>query len=48
MVAPMIGIEEEATAGEIVNRLKLIGNDGNAIYLMDKEFETRVFTPPVA
>jgi ferritin len=35
--------EEEANADEIINQLKLIGNDGQAIYHLDKELAARVF-----
>jgi len=40
-------VEEEATAENILNKLKLIGEDGNGVYMMDKELATRVFVPPV-
>ena len=36
-------IEEEANTDDIINQLKLIGNDGQAIYLLDKELGSRVF-----
>lgn len=36
-------VEEEATALEIVEQLKLVGDSGQAIYMMDKEFAGRVF-----
>jgi ferritin len=35
--------EEEANADDIINQLKLIGNDGQAIYHLDKELATRIF-----
>ena len=35
--------EEEANADEIINQLKLIGNDGQAIYHLDKELAARIF-----
>ena len=34
-------VEEEATVEEIVDRLKLIGSDGPAIYLLDREMGSR-------
>lgn len=40
-------VEEEATAGDIVSKLKLISENGDALYAMDKEFAARVYTPPV-
>lgn len=39
-------VEEEATAGDIVNKLRLIGESGNGIFLLDKELGTRVFVYP--
>lgn len=41
-------VEEESTAGEIRDKLKLIGNEGGGLFMMDKEFSARVFTPPPA
>jgi len=38
--------EEEKNVTEILDQLKLIGNDGQAIYLLDKELATRVFVDP--
>lgn len=39
-------IEEEATARKIIGQLRLIGDQGSGLYLLDKELATRVFTPP--
>lgn len=39
-------VEEEASANDIVQRLRLIGNDANALFVLDRELATRVFTPP--
>jgi ferritin len=39
-------IEEEANDNELIAKLKLIGEDGNGLYMLDKELLTRVFTPP--
>ena len=36
-------IEEETNVDNIINHLKLIGNDGQAIYHLDKELASRVF-----
>ena len=43
-------VEEEASADEIVQKLKLIGNQGNGIFMMDKEMAARIplFTFPVS
>ncbi|HEY9765419.1 MAG TPA: ferritin [Chroococcales cyanobacterium] len=39
-------VEEEANANDILNRIKLIGKDGNTLFMLDKDLGTRVFTPP--
>lgn len=36
-------IEEEANAIEIIDKLKLIGENGEGVYLLDKELSTRTF-----
>ena len=36
-------VEEEAGVTEIIDQLKMIGCKGNGLYMMDKEFKTRVF-----
>jgi len=41
-------MEEEASADEVVQQLKLIGKDGGGLLLMDRELGQRVFTPPAA
>lgn len=41
-------IEEEANVDNIINQLKLIGDNGQAIYLLDKELSTRVFVDQTA
>ncbi|MGE5706841.1 MAG: ferritin [Bacteroidota bacterium] len=38
-------VEEEANVNDLVNRLKLVGNEGNALFMLDKELATRVFVP---
>lgn len=38
-------VEEEASFGDVVNKLELVG-DGGALYMMDKEVGARVFTWP--
>jgi ferritin len=39
-------IEEEANDNEMIAKLKLVGIDGNGLFMIDKELETRLFTPP--
>jgi len=41
-------VEEEASADEIVQKLKLVGNQGNAIFMLDRELGARAFTMPAA
>ena len=40
-------VEEEASADEIRQQLKLIGKDGRGILMLDRELGQRIFTPPV-
>jgi ferritin len=40
-------VEEEAIFDNVIGKLKLVGNDGNGLFLMDSEFAKRSFTPPV-
>ena len=39
-------IEEEANDNEIISKLKLVGKEGNGLFMIDKELTARVFTPP--
>lgn len=39
-------VEEEAAAGAILDKLKLIGKDTHALFVLDAELGQRVFTPP--
>ena len=39
-------VEEEETARNMIDRLKLIGNDGLALYTLDRELATRVYNVP--
>ncbi|MBW7991946.1 MAG: ferritin [Planctomycetes bacterium] len=39
-------VEEEATADEIVQQLKMIENAPGGIFMFDRELGQRVFTPP--
>jgi len=41
-------VEEEDTAGTILGQLKMIKNEAQALFMMDKELGQRVFTPPSA
>ncbi|MGC8492944.1 MAG: ferritin [Syntrophobacteraceae bacterium] len=38
-------VEEETSADNIVQKLKLIGSDGGGLYMLDQELARRVFTP---
>ena len=39
-------VEEEETATNFIERLKLIGNDGLALYMLDQELASRVYNVP--
>ena len=39
-------VEEEASVGEVVDKLRLIGKDTSGLFLLDAELAKRVFTPP--
>ena len=41
-------VEEESTAAGVVERLKLAGEKGSGLFMLDREMGTRVFTPPSA
>ncbi|HLO25182.1 MAG TPA: ferritin [Geobacteraceae bacterium] len=41
-------IEEEENDREIIAKLKLIGDNGQGLLMLDNELGTRVFTPPPA
>lgn len=41
-------VEEMANMTTLLNKVKRIGENGHAIYVLDSELATRVFTPPVA
>ncbi len=40
-------VEEEATVGKILHKLKLIGAEGHGLLMIDNELAAKVFTPPV-
>ena len=39
-------VEEEASADEIVQKLKLIGKNNNGLFMLDRELGQRLFNPP--
>jgi ferritin len=41
-------VEEEAMFDSVINKLKRIEKDNNALFMLDAEFALRVFTPPTA
>ncbi len=41
-------VEEEENASELVGKLKMLKDNPQAIYMLDKELAQRVFTPPAA
>ena len=41
-------VEEEASVGEALNKLKMIGKDSAGMFAMDLEMGKRIFTPPAA
>jgi len=41
-------VEEEDSASAVLDRLRLIGDSGNGLFMMDRELGQRVFTPPAA
>lgn len=41
-------VEEESSANEVLQSLKLVGKDGSGLLMLDRELAQRVFTPPAA
>ena len=41
-------VEEESTADDVVQKLKLAGDNPNALLMLDSQMSARVFTPPAA
>ena len=39
-------VEEEASANDVVQRLKLLGDDKSGLFMLDRELAQRVFTMP--
>ena len=40
-------VEEEASVGDVLNKLRLIRNDSSGLFMLDAELAKRVFIPPV-
>lgn len=41
-------VEEEASAERILDNLKMVGEDGTGLLMLDRELAQRVYTPPAA
>jgi ferritin len=41
-------VEEEASADEVVQKLRLVGDDPGALFMIDRELAQRVFVAPAA
>lgn len=41
-------VEEEATLNTIIDKMKLIGDNGYGLYVIDQELATRIFVDPTA
>lgn len=41
-------VEEESSADEVVQKLKIAGDQGGGLFMLDRELGQRVFTPPAA
>jgi ferritin len=41
-------VEEEASADEVLQKVKLVADHPNGIFMVDRELGSRVFTPPTA
>lgn len=39
-------VEEEASADAVVQKLKLVGEAGDGLFMLDKELSLRIFNPP--
>jgi len=39
-------VEEEASVGEVRDKIKLAGETGGGMFMVDRELATRTFTPP--
>ena len=38
-------VEEEANDEEIINKLRMVGESGNGIFMLDRELANRIYTP---
>jgi ferritin len=41
-------VEEEASASDVLEKVKLVGESPNALLMLDRELAQRVFTPPAS
>jgi ferritin len=41
-------VEEESSANEILQKIKMVGKEGSGLLLLDQELGQRVFTPPAS
>lgn len=41
-------VEEESSFNDVLQKLRIIGKDGGALFMLDKELALRVFVPPPA
>ncbi len=41
-------VDKEASASEIVNKLKVVGDTPGRLFMLDREMDGRVFTMPAA
>jgi len=39
-------VEEEGNVSTVIDRIKLAGKEGPGLFMLDKEMESRAFTPP--
>jgi len=39
-------VEEEDSVNEVVQKLRMVGEGGGGLFMMDRDMATRVFTPP--
>jgi ferritin len=39
-------VEEEDSVSDVLNKIKLMGDSGNGLFMLDRDMGQRVFTPP--
>ncbi|GAU09500.1 ferritin [Desulfoplanes formicivorans] len=39
-------VEEEDSVGDVLNKIKLMGDSGSGLFMLDRDMGQRVFTPP--